>query len=63
MKYIPLIGPVWWLIKYRGAATEELTPEVDEEMWVDGWRVMWSFMGTIVLVGIVLVFVIRYFLA
>jgi hypothetical protein len=62
MKYVPLIGPIWWLIKYRGAATEELASDVEEKMWVDGWRVMWVFVSTIIMILIALVFLVRYFL-
>jgi hypothetical protein len=60
MKYVPFVGPVWWLIKYREAATEELEPDTEKEMWADGWRVIWSFMTTIIVLCVLLVFLLRF---
>ena len=63
MKYVPFVGPIWWLIKYRGAAAEDLEVDVEREMWADGWKVIWSFMAAIIALCVLLVFALRFLTA
>ena len=63
MKYVPLIGPVWWLIKYKGAALDEIAPGVEDKMWSEGLKVIWASVGTVIIIALALVFLVRYSLA